>query len=330
MQTATTLPRGWFRAALSHEVGRHKTVAVRVLGRELVLFRDSLGTAHVVGAYCPHLGANLAGATVDAGRVRCPFHGWCFDGNGRCVEVPFARKIPPRAELGSFITRERDGVIFVWHGASAPDFDVPRLSELASGDWSAPIEWRRNLRGRFNDLKENIVDAAHFPSTHAPVWRRFVAPPNIVEQTIEPTHFSVTMESTLSVFGLPVGSRFRFDLHGPGIEVVRVATPSRILMRFLSTPIDEENIEFLALLHAPRHLLPGLTWLLRRIYRASVARDAEQDARIWERKRYVDKPILSEADGPIIAMRRWLAQFNEPAARGPLIGAAELARERTA
>jgi hypothetical protein len=157
-----------------------------------------------------------------------------------------------------------------------------------------------------------------------------VAPPRIVELTNEPTHFSVTMESTVSVFGLPVDSHFRFDLHGPGIEVVRVATPSRIIMRFLSTPIDDENIEFLALLHAPRQLVPGLTWLLQKFLRAGVARDVGQDALIWERKRYVEKPLLSDADGPIIAMRRWLAQFNEPAARGPLIGAAELARERSA
>jgi phenylpropionate dioxygenase-like ring-hydroxylating dioxygenase large terminal subunit len=318
MQTATTtLPRGWFRVALSQEVGKHKTRAVRLLGRELVLFRDRHGTAHAVGAYCPHLGAHLGDAEVADGRVRCPFHGWCFDGSGRCVEVPFARKIPPRAELGSVITRERDGVIFVWNGASTPDFAVPRVPELAAGGWSTPIVWRRAIRGRFNDLKENIVDAAHFPATHAPVWRRFVAPPKIVEHTVEPTHFSVTMEAMLSLFGLRVGSRFRFDLHGPGIEIVHVATPSPMIFRFLSTPIDDGNIDFLALLQAPQQLVPGTTWLWRQLIRASVARDVNMDAHIWEHKRYLEKPILSDADGPIVMMRRWLSQFNEPALIAP-------------
>jgi nitrite reductase/ring-hydroxylating ferredoxin subunit len=334
MQNATSLPRGWFRAALSNEVGAKQPRSLRILGRDLVVFRDRNGTARIVDAYCPHLGAHLGDGTVDAGRLRCPFHGWCFDGEGRCVEVPFAKKIPPRAELGRWPTREVDGVIFIWHGAGEPEFPVPRVPELATDEWSQPLTWRRHVRGCFTDLKENIVDRAHFPSLHDPFWRRFIAPPRIVETIVEPTHFGVAMEATISLFGLEVGTQFRFDLHGPGVEVVRVATPSRILMRFLSTPVDAENIDFFALVYAPRLPVPGVTALLRRAYIASVTNDVERDIRIWERKRYIERPILSDADGPIIAMRRWLARFSDAqlsdaTAHGAIVAATDLLHGRS-
>ena len=61
-------PNGWFRMAYSSEVAAGQVLALRLLGRELVLFRDEEGAAHVLDAYCAHLGAHLGvGGRVEAG-----------------------------------------------------------------------------------------------------------------------------------------------------------------------------------------------------------------------------------------------------------------------
>lgn len=63
-------------------------------GEQVAVFRGQDGTAYVVDAYCPHLGANLAvGGRVVGGCIECPFHGWQFRGNdGKCVRIPYAEK----------------------------------------------------------------------------------------------------------------------------------------------------------------------------------------------------------------------------------------------
>ena len=61
------------------------------LGKAFAVFRDEEGIAHLLDAYCPHMGANLgAGGQVKGSCLECPFHGWRFDGNsGKCVSIPY-------------------------------------------------------------------------------------------------------------------------------------------------------------------------------------------------------------------------------------------------
>ncbi len=77
---------------------RSRAGAVKPLhyfGRELVVFRGEDGVAHVLDAHCPHLGAHLGfGGRVEGGALRCPFHGWLWNGDGRCLEVPYAGRVP--------------------------------------------------------------------------------------------------------------------------------------------------------------------------------------------------------------------------------------------
>lgn len=70
------------------------------------MFRGHSGTAYVVDAYCPHLGASLAvGGRVVGSCIECPFHGWQFQGkDGKCVRIPYADKgMTLRWELMVFI-----------------------------------------------------------------------------------------------------------------------------------------------------------------------------------------------------------------------------------
>ena len=78
-------PVGWFQVDYSDELEVGEVKPLEYFGRDMVLFRAEDGTAHVLDAFCPHLGAHLGhGGTVDATEdgtscITCPFHGWKFD-----------------------------------------------------------------------------------------------------------------------------------------------------------------------------------------------------------------------------------------------------------
>ncbi len=85
----TVLRHYWQPAALSEELrGDRPLVPVRLLGEDLVLFRDELGDLGLLERSCPHRGADLAYGRLEDGGLRCVFHGWLFDVGGTCLETP--------------------------------------------------------------------------------------------------------------------------------------------------------------------------------------------------------------------------------------------------
>ena len=75
------IPNGWFAVAWSRELHAGDVRPIHYFGEDLVLFRTRSGQARVLDAFCPHLGAHLGyGGRVMGETVRCPFHGWQFDG----------------------------------------------------------------------------------------------------------------------------------------------------------------------------------------------------------------------------------------------------------
>ncbi len=79
----------WQPAALIDELqGPRPVKAVRLLGEDLVLFRDARGGYALIQRHCPHRSADLAYGRLEPGGLRCLFHGWLFDARGRCLEMP--------------------------------------------------------------------------------------------------------------------------------------------------------------------------------------------------------------------------------------------------
>ncbi|MCZ6822371.1 MAG: Rieske 2Fe-2S domain-containing protein, partial [Deltaproteobacteria bacterium] len=125
-------PNGWARVARSEDLGAKGVVPMRYFGRDLVLFRTEAGHARVLDAHCPHLGAHLGvGGTVEGEGLRCPFHAWHWGGDGRCLDVPYAKRIPRAAVTRAWETCERNGFIFIWfHAEGDPASEtIPELPE---------------------------------------------------------------------------------------------------------------------------------------------------------------------------------------------------------
>ena len=121
-----------FNPALDARVGARPVKAVKLLGQNLVLFKDASGAWGLLDRDCAHRGADLAFGRLDStdqgGGLRCPFHGWKFAPDGRCLETPaepVGSKLCNRIRQRSYPVLEKGGVLFAWlgdEGSTPPPF----------------------------------------------------------------------------------------------------------------------------------------------------------------------------------------------------------------
>jgi len=111
-----------FDPALDPAMALRPVKAVRLLGQDMVLFRDAAGRFGLLDRDCPHRGADLSFARFEGDGLRCPFHGWKFDAEGRCTETPgepsapAGRRLCERIRQRSYPVLQRCGVLFAWMG----------------------------------------------------------------------------------------------------------------------------------------------------------------------------------------------------------------------
>ncbi|MCA9662075.1 MAG: Rieske 2Fe-2S domain-containing protein [Myxococcales bacterium] len=311
-------PTSWIQIGWSHELRRGQVRAVRCLGRELVLFRGEDGRVRVVDAYCPHLGAHLGvGGSVVGNDLRCPFHGWEFDGAGACTRIPYARKIPKRARLGAWTVREVNGQILIWHDADGrpPWFTIPEVPEFGSKEWTKPRIYETTIRTRWRELVENGVDRGHFFALH-----EFPEPPELEFRTDGP-RFSMTSRVRWRRFGIQRTVSLDIDAWGAGFSLTRGHGEAPFLVLGCPMPIDEHSIVHRQAVIVSRRLPPGVRDLVARFVGWTAMREFRRDVPIWQNKVVIPRPVLCDGDGPIVRFRTWARQFEPGAA--PATAAAE-------
>lgn len=118
------LRRYWQPVALADELlGSRPLKAVKLLGQDMVLFRDESGELGLLDRDCPHRGADLAFGRLEDGGIRCAFHGWLFNVKGACLETPAEpanSKFHATIQQGAYPVVERAGVIFAYLGEGEP------------------------------------------------------------------------------------------------------------------------------------------------------------------------------------------------------------------
>jgi 3-ketosteroid 9alpha-monooxygenase subunit A len=133
--------RGWHCLGLADSFRTGEPHAVEAFGTKLVVFADAAGELHVLDGYCRHMGGDLTMGTIKGDTVACPFHDWRWRGDGRCVSVPYAHRVPMRARTRSWITLEQNRQLFVWNdpqGAPPPaGVTIPRIEGAFSAEWSS-------------------------------------------------------------------------------------------------------------------------------------------------------------------------------------------------
>jgi phenylpropionate dioxygenase-like ring-hydroxylating dioxygenase large terminal subunit len=162
-------PNGWYSVAYADELKVGEVKRIQAFGAELVLFRGEDGVARALDAYCSHLGAHLAvGGKVVGNNIQCPFHAWEYDGTGKCVNIPYSSKIPPRAKQECWPVRELNGYIVVWHHAEkkAPEYEIPEIPELSDPKFRLFKENTWEVHTHLQEVFENAIDIPHFVVVH--------------------------------------------------------------------------------------------------------------------------------------------------------------------
>ncbi|GAC1659358.1 MAG: Rieske 2Fe-2S domain-containing protein [Candidatus Elarobacter sp.] len=129
--------RYWVPACLSEEVSQPDgaPVRVRLFGSPLVAFRDTAGRLGILDEHCPHRLASLALGRNEEGGIRCVYHGWKFDVEGRCMEMPTEPEgynFRDRMRARSYPAREAGGLVWTYLGdpetePAFPDYDWTKL-----------------------------------------------------------------------------------------------------------------------------------------------------------------------------------------------------------
>ncbi len=127
----------WQPAALVEELDEERPLkAVRLLGEDLVVLREASGRYGLLGRHCSHRGADLCFGRLEDGGLRCPFHGWLYDLDGRCLEQPAE---PPGSRFHGKIRHPaypcaaRNGIVFAYLGPGEPP-PLPAFDCFAAPD----------------------------------------------------------------------------------------------------------------------------------------------------------------------------------------------------
>jgi nitrite reductase/ring-hydroxylating ferredoxin subunit len=299
-------PVGWFVVAPSSELPPQRVLPLRYFGKDFVLFRSALGTAHLLDAYCPHLGAHLGHGGVVAGEsIRCPFHGFCFDGAGNSTHIPLSPRRAPSPTIPSYPICERNGLIAVYHHPAheAPETEVPVVPECVSDAWT-PFDLRRwKIRTHVQEMAENGFDMLHFRHLHK---LHELPEPQI---SFEGPHFRLHVRTLMDTPFGPVDGTLDIQSLGLGIGLVRFSGLIDTLLVTAITPIDDEYVDARFFFKVKKLPNEAATQMVGTGFVDELSRQVDQDITIWENKIYVEEPVYGQHDGPIAAFRSWASQF---------------------
>jgi len=164
------LRRYWMPIAASAQLADRGTRPVRILGEDLVLYRDKQGKLGLVGDRCPHRRAGMVFGIPEDEGLRCAYHGWMFDAEGRCLEQPYEQTEDPdstfrdRVRIKAYAVEEKAGLIFAYLGPQPapliPNWDLfvadDRMRDI--GTAIIPCNWLQ--------IMENSLDPVHVEWLH--------------------------------------------------------------------------------------------------------------------------------------------------------------------
>jgi 5,5'-dehydrodivanillate O-demethylase len=174
------LRRYWWPVGISADL-KDKPTFIRLMGEDLVLFRDGEGRVGVMAALCSHRRANLCLGNTEKQGLRCRYHGWLYAIDGKVLQTPGE---PPGSQLKervrhlSYPAEELGGLIFTYLGPKPAPL-IPRYDFLVADE---PREVMITGFGNCNWLQcvENGFDPVHVSFTHQDVWNDLNSTPEIL------------------------------------------------------------------------------------------------------------------------------------------------------
>lgn len=167
------LRRYWHPVGLSSDFKEPRIKKVKLLGEELVLYRDQSGALGLIDKRCAHRGASLEHGIIERRGIRCAYHGWQYDAQGRCVDRPNEPEGDPgksRVSVKSYPVLERGEMVFAYLGPSPvpefPLFDLFKGGNVIKtiGYAAVPVNWLQ--------IMENSMDPVHVEWLHGHFYKQ--------------------------------------------------------------------------------------------------------------------------------------------------------------
>ena len=206
------LRRYWQPVGLSEEITPgSKPVQVHVMSEDLVLFRDDAGRPGLLGLHCSHRLTSLAYGRVEDGGIRCTFHGWLYDVDGRCLQQPAEPEnstFKDKVRHLAYPCRELGGLVFAYMGPPEREPPLPPFEGLVRGDGSRKSDYHP-INSNFLQNLEGALDPIHSTYLHMDNWSqmkdRVLAQPQ-VEVSLKETDWGLWRRSSRNASAVSPGS----------------------------------------------------------------------------------------------------------------------------
>ncbi|TPW28743.1 aromatic ring-hydroxylating oxygenase subunit alpha [Pararhizobium mangrovi] len=314
----------WYVAATSRSLKRGKTKAKTLLGEPVVLARGEDGTAFALRDLCPHRGIPLSYGMVEGCSLRCCYHGWRFDENGTCVEIPSlaeGQKIDvAKINCGAYPCVERYGLVWVYFAANGeapedgpmPDVEIfPHIAPETPPAAAIMQEFDCSV----DHAAFGLMDPTHAAYIHTSWWfkknGRTLRPK---EKSFEPAPFGWRMvrhalppqNLVYKLLGDDVTTEIAYRLPGYRIEDVAGSKHSVVAVTAL-TPIDGQRTEVYQFFYSTMGLVKYGRPLAEYLMNVFLGQDRE--AVVRQREGLVWEPrlmMINDAD----TQARWWARIK--------------------
>jgi 5,5'-dehydrodivanillate O-demethylase len=333
------LRRYWLPIAAEADLSAEKPVKrVRVLGEDLVLYRDGQGRVGLLEEQCCHRNASLFYGFVEDDGLRCRYHGWKFDCTGRCIEQPFEPANSPikdEARQRAYPAQVADGIVFAYLGPQPAPL-LPRWEVLSRRDGVHAIRVLPMLNCNWLQVMENSVDPTHtyYLHGHSFAVKGQASRSAYHYRPIEKVNFEIVKEETWCgirkqrVYG---GDKAEQELGHPVIFPNLLLSPQRnTLVMHMRLPVDDTHTlifrhEFTPNADGKAEPQPNVV----PVEHIESFRDesgeyqldtfASQDAMAWETQGAVadrGRELLGIADGGVVLYRKLLREQIKLVERG--------------
>lgn len=309
------LKNQWFAILESKEV-KSKPVGVKRLDKNLVLFRDSTNKVICMEDKCVHRGARLSQGTLCDDIISCPFHGFAFDTNGKCLLIPAngkVSKVPNVFNTITYETYEIDGFIFMYNSLEKPESPPKYFNNLKDFTHNT-ISVKMDVH--YTRCIENQLDVVHVPFVHSKTigkqFKTLVNGPVVIWDEEQMT-FYVYNDFDNGQIPLKAGEitnyldLFNLSFIMPNIWQNNIADKFKIVIAF--APIDEESTMIYLRFEQAFLKVPGITQVVNFIGNRYNLKVLKEDNRIVSKqlpnKTTKDlKEHLIQGDKPIIEYRK--------------------------
>lgn len=155
----------WYVAGLTEDFGRFLT-PLKMLGDDVVIFRDTSDNPVALEDACPHRKLPLSKGTIEGDHVVCGYHGLTFDCSGDCVIAPTQLDNPPRrAAVHSYPARDQWGFLWIWMGEAEPGpiIDIPNFDNPS---WARTPKGAMSMEAHYLYIIDNLLDPSHVAWVH--------------------------------------------------------------------------------------------------------------------------------------------------------------------